>query len=44
MAAAKSAATQFVNSLLNDPDDTSTRIAVVSFANGVTVHQGGSKM
>ncbi len=43
MAAAKSAATQFVNSLLNDPDDTSTRIAVVSFANGVTVHQGGFK-
>ncbi len=37
IAAAKEAATQFVETLLDDPNDTSTRIAVVSFANNVTV-------
>lgn len=38
MTAAKSAAKAFVNTLLNDPGDTSTRIAVVSFASNVSVN------
>ncbi len=39
---AKTAATSFVNTLLNDVNDTSTRIAVVSFAGDVTVHNSSS--
>lgn len=38
MTEAKKAAKNFVNTLLNDPNDTSTRIAVVSFAGDVTAH------
>ncbi len=42
MAAAKEAATKFVNALLNDVNDTKTRIALVSFSNNVTVHNSAS--
>ncbi len=38
LTAAKDAATNFVNTLLGDPNNLSTRIAVVSFAGNVTVH------
>ena|GEM_PF-1442573 len=37
---AKIAASAFVNNLLNDPNDTSVRIAVVSFASDVTINSG----
>ena len=38
LSSAKTAATSFVNTLLDDTSDLSTRIAVVSFAASVTVH------
>ncbi len=43
LTAAKNAATSFVNTLLDDVTDTSTRIAVVSFAGDVTVHVDASQ-
>ena len=42
MTKAIAAAKSFVNELLADPTDTSTRIAVVSYASNVTVHNQGS--
>ncbi len=42
MTAAKEAATKFVNAMLNDVNDTKTRIALVSFSNNVTVHNSAS--
>jgi len=40
MTDAKAAAVEFVNTLLDDPNDTSTRIAVVSFAGGKSIDSG----
>lgn len=42
MTAAKAAAVDFVNGLLNDVNDTDTRIALVSFSSNVTVHNSSN--